>query len=415
MCAKKKKKKKKLRLLLLSVACILLLACLYVYARTPAVYIGDMRVNFTPLSGLPFTDKQGRVQVPLRAAMEAYGCEIQWEEAQKTAILEKDGIIVQVPVGEQYILVDGVKKATDTATMLRSGHTYLPIRPVLEAFGSTVRWDAEKNAVFIIHSTTGELQVHFIDVGQADAILIDNQTFEVLIDAGNNKDGAAVAAYLADYVDGALDVVIATHPDADHIGGLDDVLQAFDVSKIIDSGAAKDTKTYKEYWQAAQNEANCEIVYDADMLLDIGGGGMLEIIETGDDYKDANDNSVVAKLTYGNVSVLLTGDMEKEAETTNLSRFGKVTVLKAGHHGSATSSSQALLDILQPEYVIISAGRDNSYNHPHQKVLQRYFNSNATVYGTFRSGTIIMSTDGTTVSFNTNDPVVLSDAGDYAA
>lgn len=412
MCAKNKKNQGKL----LNFGIIFTICCLflavYAYSSTTAIYIGDEKVAFSAQSGYPFTDAQGRVQVPLRAATDAYGCKTTWNEAEKTVTLTKGDTTVKVPIGKTYILTNGVQKTTDTAALVKDGRTYLPIRPVLEAFGATVSWDEKKNAVMITENTNGELTVHFIDVGQGDAILIDNQDFEVLIDAGNNKDGKTVAAYLKDYVEGPLDLVIGTHPDADHIGGLDDVIEAYEVSKIIDSGATKDTKTYQDYWQAVQAEPNCKRLYDDDMTLDLGNGATLKIIETGDNYKDANDNSVVAQLNYGEVSVLLTGDMEQEAESASLSKFGKVTVLKAGHHGSKTSSSQSLLNILQPEYVIISAGKENSYGHPHKAVLERYFNSGATVYGTFRSGTIIMKTNGSALSFSTKDPVVLSDAGD---
>ncbi|MEA5058196.1 MAG: MBL fold metallo-hydrolase [Anaerotignum propionicum] len=190
------------------------------------------------------------------------------------------------------------------------------------------------------------------------------------------------------------------------------MIKAYDVSKIMDSGATRDTKTYEDYWQAAQNEPNCKVLFDNDIVLDLGHGANLKIIETGDHYKDVNDNSVVAQLNYGEVSVLFTGDMEQEAEAASLSKFGKVNVLKAGHHGSKTSSSQRFLDILKPEYVVISAGKENSYGHPHKAVLERYLNSGATVYGTFRSGTIVMKTDGHSLSFQTNDPVTLGDAGD---
>lgn len=417
MYAKRKGRQKRktnqfLRFGMIFTICCLFIAVAYGYSSSTAVYIANEKVGFSKESGYPFTDEQGRMQVPLRATMDAYGCQTTWNEAEKTVILKKEEITVKVPIGKTYIFIDGIQKSTDTAALIENGRTYLPIRPVLEAFGANVRWDAKKNAVMITKNVNGELTVHFIDVNQADAILIDNKDFEVLIDGGNNKDGKAVVSYLKDYVDGPLDLVIATHPDADHIGGLDDVIEAYSVSKIIDSGAKKDTKTYEEYWQAAQNEANCQVLFDEDLTLDLGYGAKLQTIETGDGYKDANENSVVAQLNYGNVSLLLTGDMEKEAEKASLSKFEKVTVLKSGHHGSATSSSQNLLNILKPEYVIISAGKENSYAHPHRAVLERYFNSGATVFGTFRSGTIIMSTDGNTVSFNTNDPVVLSDAGD---
>jgi len=390
----------------------LFIGIVYAAPLTASVYINNQNIPFSTGTGYPFTDSNGRMQVPLRATMEAFGCETAWNEAEKTVTLIKENTTVQVPIGKNYLVINGIQKTTDTCALVKDGRTYLPIRSVLEAFGAKVSWDGKKNILGITQEIDGILTVHFIDVGQGDAILIDNQDFEVLIDGGNNKDGKAIVTYLKDYIDGNLDLVIATHPDADHIGGLDDVIKAYDVSKIIDSGATKDTKTYEDYWQAAQNEPNCKVLYDDDMVLDLGNGASLKIIETGDDYKDSNDNSVVTQLNYGEVSVLFTGDMEQEAETASLSKFGKVNVLKAGHHGSKTSSSQNFLDVLKPEYVIISAGKGNSYGHPHKAVLERYFNSGATVYGTFRSGTIVMKTDGHSLSFQTNDPVVLGDAGD---
>lgn len=390
----------------------LFIGIVYAAPLTASVYINNQNIPFSTGTGYPFTDSNGRMQVPLRATMEAFGCETAWNEAEKTVTLIKENTTVQVPIEKNYLVINGIQKTTDTCALVKDGRTYLPIRSVLEAFGAKVSWDGKKNILGITQEIDGILTVHFIDVGQGDAILIDNQDFEVLIDGGNNKDGKAIVTYLKDYIDGNLDLVIATHPDADHIGGLDDVIKAYDVSKIIDSGATKDTKTYEDYWQAAQNEPNCKLLYDDDMVLDLGNGASLKIIETGDDYNDSNDNSVVTQLNYGEVSVLFTGDMEQEAETASLSKFGKVNVLKAGHHGSKTSSSQNFLDVLKPEYVIISAGKGNSYGHPHKAVLERYFNSGATVYGTFRSGTIVMKTDGRSLSFQTNDPIVLGDAGD---
>ncbi len=389
-------------------------------AAAPAdIIIENKKVAFTAQSGQPFLDENERTQVPLRAAMEAFGCTVRWDESAKTAIVEKNGVTVQAPIGTSYLIVNGQKKANDTSAVIKDGRTYLPIRAVLEAFGATVTWDAGKNAVLVTSGSTAstdrELTVHFIDVGQADAILIDYGTYEVLIDGGNNKDGETIVSYLKNYVDGNLELMIATHPDADHIGGLDDVLAAYQVDRIIDSGASKDTKTYKDYWAAALAEG-AQISYDEDMTISLGSGNAptLTIIETGDGYTDSNDNSVVSLLEYGDVSVLLTGDMEKKAEAASLHKFTPVTVLKAGHHGSSTSSSQAFLDRVQPEYVIISAGKDNSYRHPHKAVLERFFQSGATVYGTFRSGTIRMTTNGRALSFDTNDPFILSDAGDIA-
>ena len=219
-----------------------------------------------------------------------------------------------------------------------------------------------------------------------------------------------MVAYLAPYVDGALDYVIATHPDADHIGGLDDVLEAYQVGEVIDSGRASDTKTYADYWAAVQAEG-CTLSYDTDRIIPLSGNTVLSILETGDDWADSNDCSVVAQLTCGNVQVLFTGDMTQEVEEASLSLFGDIDVLKVGHHGSASSTSPAFLDVVQPECAVVSYGLDNRYGHPTTQVLQRLLGRGIPVYGTGKSGPIVLTTDGYSYSFNTTVTLSLRDAG----
>ena len=387
----------------------------------PTIYLNNEEIPYSLASGYPIQNEDGVLQTPLRLTMEEFGCEIVWNEEVQSTMLIKDNTSIEVPIDEKHIIVNGESRPIPIASTIKMGRTYLPIRPILEAFNAALDWDKEKNSVSITSEPsipdpstipTTEIMVHFIDVGQADSILIDNGTFEVLIDGGNNGSGDDIVDYIADYIDGPLDILIGTHPDADHIGGLDDVLKAYEVATIIDSGEKKETATYKDYWEAIENE-NADLIYDKNMTFDLGNDASLVLIETGDGYHDSNDNSVVAKLIHKEVSLLLTADMEKEAEQNSLSLFNDITVLKSGHHGSKTSSSQEFLDIVNPEYIIISAGIDNRYDHPHQLVLERYFETDAIVYGTFRSGTIVMTSNGTNVTFNTNDPVIIDDAGDY--
>ena len=359
--------------------------------------------------GRPFVDSAGRTQVPFRLTMESFGCTVDWDNTTRTAIAEKDNTRVEVPIGEEYMLVNGKRVAMDTTAQIVNTRTYLPIRPVMEAFGASVTWDQE-NLLVVVTTGSSLLRVHFLDVGQGDSILIDCGETEVLIDGGTNEAGDEVVAYLNGYVDGPLDYVIATHPDADHVGGLDAVLKAFDVEEVIDSGRSADTDTYRDYWAAVEAEG-CTVSTGADRIIALSSLAALSILETGDDWADSNDCSVVCQLTCGNIQVLFTGDMSQHVEQKLLPLFADVDVLKVSHHGSATSSSASFLSVVKPEAAVISYGRDNAYGHPAKEALQRLFDVGAAVYGTGKSGTIVLTTDGWTYSFNTSQVLTLADAG----
>ena len=400
---------KRLASLLVAVPLILsLLAVPAGAAGAVGVTIDGTPVRFTGDYGAPFLDSAGRTQVPFRRTLETFGCTVSWDNPSRTAWAEKDGVQVAVPIGQPWMTVNGHRVDLDTAAQIRDNRTYLPIRPVLEAFGAYVTWDGEARQVVV---TTGAalVRVHFLDVGQGDAALIDCGTTEVLIDGGDNGAGAAVAAYMAAYVDGPQDYHIATHPDADHIGGLDEVLAAYPVGEFIDSGRTSDTKTYADYWAAVQAEG-CTLSYDEDRILPLSDNTVLSLLETGDAWGDSNACSVVAQLTCGNVQVLFTGDMTAQVEAAALPLFGDIDVLKVAHHGSASSTSQAFLDVVRPECAVISYGQGNRYGHPTAQVLQRLLGQGISVYGTGKSGPIVLTTDGTTYSFNTSVTLTAHDA-----
>lgn len=380
-------------------------------ADSVSVIIDGRAVHYGQDSGAPFIDSAGRTQVPFRATMEAFGCTVDWEEAQRTAVARKGDTTVRVPIGKPYIGVNGERLNIDTSAVIRDNRTYLPIRAVLESFGAQVSWDGQRRQVVVSTQSVGEVKIHFIDVGQGDATLIDCGEVEVLIDGGDNRAGATVVDYIRPFVDGPLDYVIATHPDADHIGGLDDVLNAYDVGEVIDSGRSTSSATYRDYITAAQSEPGCTFSYDENRTISLGSGTVLSILETGDDWKSANDSSVVAQLVCGNVQVLFTGDMSQTVEEKCLNLFGDIDVLKVGHHGSATSSSAAFLSVVKPEYAVASYKVGNTYHHPTAEAIQRLTDLGCTVYGTGKSGTIVMTTDGNTYSFNTDQALTLADAG----
>lgn len=378
-----------------------------------SVSIEGKRVHYSEVSGKPFVDETGRTQVPFRQTMEEFGCTVSWEESTQTAVASKDGVVVKAPIGEKNIYRNGVKVENDTAALIREGRTYLPIRVVLESFGAKVVWNSSQNIVevFLSSDENGEIQVHFLDVGQADAILIDDGDFEVLIDGGTRVEGDKVVSYLSRYVDDDLDLVVVTHAHEDHIGGIPAVFDSYNVDTVIDNGKSADTAIYAQYSQK-RTEEDCRYYTSVQgHTINLPSGAQLEILPMSGTYDDPNDTSVIALLDYEDVEVLFMGDASSEVERNNLSKFTDVDVLKAGHHGSRTAGSMVFLQKIQPEYVVISAGLDNQYGHPHQEALSAYLNSEAAVYGTFRSGDIVMTTDGSHISFQTSRTLTMADVG----
>jgi len=249
---------------------------------------------------------------------------------------------------------------------------------------------------------TGELKVHFIDVGQGDAILIDLQDTEILIDGGDRSPG--VTRYLNQYIDGALEVMVATHPHADHIGGLIAVLNAFTVDQVWYNGDTSESKTYSDFMSGVNAEG--AEVHTA-RLHDVIKAGDLELyVHHPANLKGStNNNSIVLHLAYGDIDFLFTGDAEQEAEGHMMAlssvRLPEVEILKVGHHGSRTASSADFLGITSPEIAIYMAKVDNRYGHPHAETITALNQIGAKIYGTDVNGTIITTTDGRTYSVAT--------------
>ena len=254
------------------------------------------------------------------------------------------------------------------------------------------------------------LEVHYLNVGQGDAAYIGYGDFDMVIDGGTNEDGDRVVDYLRAYVTGPIELVVGSHPHEDHIGGLDDVMKAYPVKTLIDSGEVKDTKTYRDY-MAAATAGGATILNDEDLIYQVDDLMKVEIIEAVDDDATTNNNSVVVKVTYDQVSFLFTGDLEEEIESSILLKPIKATVFKAGHHGSDTSNSDMFLRRVQPEMIVISAGLDNKYGHPKKEALENMLEQTQLIYGTWENGTIIVTTNGKSVSTEASKLVTLEDVG----
>lgn len=262
--------------------------------------------------------------------------------------------------------------------------------------------DAYESDQFATRPSGLNLEVHFIDIGQGDATLIVYDDFHILIDGGNNGTEEKLLDYLDKQQVDDIEILVATHPDADHIGGLAEVIDHYDVHLIIDSGESHSSQTYKNYYEAVQRQQARGAIYleDADFIFPLSEQITFEIIETGDDNGDRNNNSVVAKLSYSEIDFLFTGDMESKTEQKILDRQLEAEILKAGHHGSKTSSSNEFLDVVKPETVIISAGLNNSYGHPHRPLIDRLKHYTDDIYVTYEKGHIVVTTDGTDYSLD---------------
>lgn len=247
----------------------------------------------------------------------------------------------------------------------------------------------------------GRLEVHYMDVGQGDATLVLCDGHALLIDAGDNSKGTAVQNYLRKQGVKHLDYVIGTHPDADHIGGLDVVITKFPCDTVMMPELEKDNNTYRDVMEALsyQNmEKTVPQPGDSFML----GRACFTVIAPLKEYRDANNNSISIVLQNGQNRFLFTGDAEEEAETDILESGAliKADVFQAGHHGSSTSNSEEFLRAVSPEYVVISCGKDNDYGHPHAQSMNLFREMGSKVYRTDLQGSIIAYSDGTQIVWN---------------
>ncbi len=243
------------------------------------------------------------------------------------------------------------------------------------------------------------LEVSFFDVGQGDAIFIESPSgIQVLIDSGRDNSVLRELGWAMSYYDREIDVVISTHPDADHVGGFPAVFKNYEVETYIDTGAVVDSGAYITTESLVDREGSVEIEAHRGMILDLGAGVYLKTLfpEKVISGVPPNNSSIILKLEYGETSFLLTGDAPESVEDY-LVRLGDdldADVLKVGHHGSKTSSSKMFLEAVTPTYSIISAGENNGYGHPHQVVLDSLAQLNTKILATYEDGTITFLSDG---------------------
>jgi beta-lactamase superfamily II metal-dependent hydrolase len=253
------------------------------------------------------------------------------------------------------------------------------------------------------------LKVHFIDVGQGDATLIQqinqDNTYNMLIDAGNNGDGEYLVEYLKDQGVETLDYIIGTHPHSDHIGGLDDVIKGFQVGAIIMPKVMANTRTFEEVMEAVSDKGLSITSPVPGTSYPLGEAEFTILAPNSDDYASLNDYSIANRIVFGSNSFIFTGDAEALSEEEILNNFNKrdlaSDVFKLAHHGSSTSNTEDFLEAINPSYGIISCGQDNSYGHPHREIMAQLKARNILVFRTDLHGTIVINSDGKDISIET--------------
>ncbi|KOO40328.1 beta-lactamase [Priestia koreensis] len=256
-------------------------------------------------------------------------------------------------------------------------------------------------------ATTKKMSVHYINVGQGDSTLIRAPYGENILIDGGNINGSNLVSYLKKQGIKTIDVMVSTHPDADHIGGLDDVLKSFDVKSVYAPKVNHTTQAYVDFLKAVKAEKLTIKTAQKGVKVPVKGVTATFVAPVKTYDKDLNDWSAVLRVVYNKKSFLFTGDAEFKSETDmlNSKQTLKADVLKVGHHGAKTSTSQAFLNAVKPSVAVISVGKGNRYGHPTTETLNRLKASKIAIYRTDLQGHIIITTDGNTLTYNTKAAV----------
>lgn len=247
-------------------------------------------------------------------------------------------------------------------------------------------------------NNTDVVKVEYIDVGQADAILIENNKKYMLIDAGNNEDGDLLVNYFKDKNITDFEYVVATHPHEDHIGGMDNIIKNFNIKNYYMPDCYTTTKTFEETLDALEEKNLSFETPDIDSEFRLGDA-LFKVLYTGTDKRDLNNTSIVLKMTYKDISFMFTGDATNVTEKKILAKNLQSDVLKVGHHGSQYSTSEKFLDKVNPKYAIISVGTGNIYDHPKDITLNKL--KGIEVHRTDKEGTIRVISDGKNIDIET--------------
>lgn len=352
----------------------------------------DLYVDGSQLTpDVPPTIVSGRTLVPLRSIFEALNADVQWDQATRTATATKADTTVQVTLNQKTAYVNGAANTLDVPAQIIQNRTMVPARFIAESLNARVLWDNNVKTVYVISAEHKPLVVEYLDVGQADSILLSSDGEYMLIDAGNNADGDDVVSYLRSVGADELKYAVGTHPHEDHIGGMDDVINDLTVDRVLLPNTTTNTQTYGDVLTAIESKNVPVTVPQASDTYQLGDATIAVV--AAEQADELNNTSIVLKATYKNTSFLFMGDAEYSVEATLLGSADlNSDVIKIGHHGSSTSTGAAFLAAVSPKAAVISVGADNSYDHPAQETLDKL--AGIPVWRTDKNGTVIAMTGG---------------------
>ncbi len=250
--------------------------------------------------------------------------------------------------------------------------------------------------------SASKMKVHFIDVGQGSAALIESKGHYMLMDGGDSDTSSKVVSYLKKQGVRKLDYVIVSHYDSDHLHGVVGALNAFPAEYVIAPNYEEDTRVYESFVKVVKQKKITKIKPKVGKKYKLGKARFTILAPNGSNYSDVNNYSVAIRLVNGSNKFVITGDAETESEYEILENKYKVScdVFAAGHHGSANSSSQKFLQAMKPEYVVVSVGADNNYGHPSQEAMARFKAIGAKILRTDEQGTVIATSNGRKITWN---------------